>query len=43
MKSKLRGMRFDTPDLAVKAFLEHIEAISQLEWASMFQKWFHGM
>ena len=43
VKSKLCGMRFNTPDLAVKAFLEHIEAIPQLEWASMFQKWFHCM
>ena len=43
VKSKLCGMRFNTPDLAVKAFLEHIEAIPQLEWASMFQKWFHRM
>ena len=43
VKSKFRGMRFNTPDLAVKAFLEHIEAIPQLEWASMFQKWFHCM
>ena len=41
--SKLRGMRFDTPDLAVKAFLAYIEAIPQSEWASMFQKWFHRM
>ena len=38
LKSKLRGMRFDTPDLAVKAFLAHIEAIPQSEWASMSQK-----
>ena len=43
MKSKLGGMRFDTPDLAAKAFLAHIEAISQSEWASMLQKWFHRM
>ena len=43
VKSKLRGVRFDTPDLAVEAFLEHIQAISQTEWASMFQKWFQRM
>ena len=43
VKSKLRGVRFDTPDLAVEAFLEHIEAIPQSEWASMFQKWFQRM
>ena len=43
VKSKLRRMRFDTPDLAVKAFLAYIEAIPQSEWASMFQKWFHRM
>ena len=36
-------MRFDTSDLAVEAFLEHIEAIPQSEWASMFQKWFQRM
>ena len=28
-KSKLRGARFDTSDLAVDAFLEYIEAIPQ--------------
>ena len=39
VKSKLLGVRFDTPDLAVEAFLEHIEAIPQSEWANMFQKW----
>jgi len=43
VKSKLCGMRFNTSDLTVKAFLEHSEAIPQLEWASMFQKWFHRM
>ena len=43
VKSKLRGVRFDTPDLAVEAFLEHIKAIPQSEWASMFQKWFQRM
>eukprot|EP00112_Aurelia_sp_Birch-Aquarium-sp1_P003207 Seg13574.1 transcript_id=Seg13574.1/GoldUCD/mRNA.D3Y31 product="Histone-lysine N-methyltransferase SETMAR" pseudo=true protein_id=Seg13574.1/GoldUCD/D3Y31 len=37
VKSKLRGVIFETPDLAVEAFLEHIEAISQTEWATMFQ------
>ena len=36
-------MRYDTPDLAVKASLENIEAIPQLEWACMFQKWFDCM
>ena len=35
IKSKLRGVRFDTPDLAVEAFLEHIQAIPQTEWANM--------
>ena len=43
VKSKLLGVRFDTPDLAVEAFLEHIEAIPQSEWANMFQKWFQRM
>ena len=43
VKSKLRGVRFDTPDLAVEAFLEHIEAIPQSVWVSMFQKWFQRM
>ena len=43
VKSKLCGMRLNTPDLAVHAVLEHIEATPQLEWASMFQRWFHRM
>ena len=43
VKSKLRGMRLDTPDLAVKTFLAYIGAIPQSEWASMFQKLFHRM
>ena len=43
IKWKLRGLRFDTPDLAVEAFLEHIRAIPQTEWANMFHKWFQRM
>ena len=43
VKLKLHGVRFDTPDLAVEAFLKHIEAISQSKWGSMFQKWFQRM
>ena len=31
VKSKLRGVRFDTPDLAIEAFLEHFEGIRQIE------------
>ena len=43
IKSKLRGVRFDTPDLAVEAFFKHIQAIPQTEWANMFHKWFQPM
>ena len=39
-KSKLHGVGFDTPDLAIKAFFEHFEGIRQTEWPSLFQKWF---
>ena len=37
VKSKLHGVRFDAPDFAVDAFMEHIEAKSQSEWANIFQ------
>ena len=43
VKSKLPGVRFDTPDPTVEVFLEHIEAIPQSEWVNMFQKWFQRM
>ena len=43
VKSKHRMVRFDTPDHAVEAFLGHIEAIPQAEWANMYQKWFQRM
>jgi len=36
-------MRLDTPDLAVKAVVEHTEAKPQLKWATMFQKRLHSM
>ena len=43
VKSKLHGVTFDAPDFAVDAFLEHIEAIPQSEWANIFQNWFQCM
>ena len=43
VKSKLRGIRFESPEAAVQAFIDGVESIPSSAWADCFAKWFQRM
>ena len=43
VKSKLRGIRFESPEAAVQAFIRGLEDIPSSAWSDCFAKWFQRM
>ena len=43
VKKTLRGIRFDSPDTAVEAFVDGLNSITSFEWSHCFHQWFHRM
>ena len=43
VKKQLRGTRFESPDVAVRAFTRVIEGIDENMWADVFMRWFDRM
>lgn len=42
-KKQMRGVRFESPEAAVQAYIQHVEDIPALEWSHCFDKWFQRM
>jgi [histone H3]-lysine36 N-dimethyltransferase SETMAR len=43
IKKDMRGTRFSSPEDAVEAYIELIEALDKNQWSSCFEKWFQRM
>lgn len=43
VKRKMRGVRFESPEAAVEAFIQHVKGVPASDWSSCFAKWFERM
>ena len=43
VKHMMRGIRYESPEAAVKAFIELVEGLPASAWSSCFSKWFEHM
>ena len=43
VKKQLRGVRFESAEAAVQAFIQHVQGIPVSEWSTCFEEWFQRM